>query len=102
MPENEVLQQMANFFDIFSDGTRLKILSALSISKMCVNDISKSLNINQTTVSHRLRLLKSVNAVKDERVGKVVYYSIVDESINDIMMHGVNFLFGETETDMRA
>lgn len=102
MPENEVLQQMANFFDIFSDGTRLKILSALSISKMCVNDISKSLNINQTTVSHQLRLLKSVNAVKDERVGKVVYYSIVDESINDIMMQGVNFLFGETETDMRA
>ena len=102
MPENEVLQQMANFFDIFSDGTRLKILSALSISKMCVNDISKSLDINQTTVSHQLRLLKSVNAVKDERVGKVVYYSIVDESINDIMMHGVNFLFGETETDMRA
>ena len=102
MPENEVLQQMANFFDIFSDGTRLKILSALSISKMCVNDISKSLNINQTTVSHQLRSLKSVNAVKDERVGKVVYYSIVDESINDIMMQGVNFLFGETETDMRA
>ena len=59
MPQNSVLQQMANFFSIFSDETRLKILSALSISKMCVNDISISLSLNQTTVSHQLKILKT-------------------------------------------
>ena len=93
MPKNSVLQQMANFFSIFSDETRLKILSALSISKMCVNDISTSLSLNQTTVSHQLKILKSIGAVKDNRSGKIVYYSIANKTINEVMLNSVDYLF---------
>ncbi len=92
MPENKVLQQLANFFSIFSDSTRLKILSALAVSEMCVNDISVSLNINQTTVSHQLKLLKSIGAVKDQREGKIIFYSIANKTINDVMLNGVDYL----------
>ncbi len=92
MPENNVLQQMAEFFSVFSDSTRLKILSALSINEMCVSDISTSLGINQTTVSHQLKLLKSNGAVKDKRDGKVIYYSISNDRINDIMLSGVDHI----------
>lgn len=102
MPQNSVLQQMANFFSIFSDETRLKILSALSISKMCVNDISISLSLNQTTVSHQLKILKSIGAVKDERCGKVIYYSIANDTINEVMLNGVDYLFDKKEEDIRA
>ena len=97
MPDNSVLQQMANFFSIFSDETRLKILSALSLSKMCVNDISVSLNLNQTTVSHQLKILKAVGVVKDDRCGKVIYYSIATKTINEVMLSGVDYLFDNKE-----
>lgn len=102
MPENFILQQMADFFSIFSDGTRLKILSGLSIAKMCVSDISNTLGINQTTVSHQLRILKSMGAVKDERDGKTIYYSLADETINDVMLNGVNYLFEKQGNNIRA
>ena len=58
VPEGEILTSLVRFFSIFSDGTRLRILSALAISEMCVTDISRVLVINQTTVSHQLRFLK--------------------------------------------
>lgn len=93
MPRKEILQQMANFFSIFSDSTRLKILSALAIKEMCVSDISCSLDLNQTTVSHQLKLLKQSNAVSDKREGKVIFYSLANKKINDILLEGVDFLY---------
>lgn len=95
MPENKILQQLANFFSVFSDSTRLKILSALAVTEMCVNDISVSLKINQTTVSHQLKLLKNIGAVKDQRDGKIIYYSIANSTINDVMLNGVDYLLKE-------
>ncbi|MBQ3047411.1 MAG: winged helix-turn-helix transcriptional regulator [Clostridia bacterium] len=94
MPENNTLRQLADAFSIFSDYTRLKILSALALSEMCVNDLSKYLNINQTTISHQLRLLKNFNAVKDRRVGKLVVYSLGNQFINNIMLDGVDYILG--------
>ena len=72
-------------------------MSALSLSKMCVNDISVSLNLNQTTVSHQLKILKAVGVVKDDRCGKVIYYSIATKTINEVMLSGVDYLFDNKE-----
>lgn len=92
MPENQTLRQLANLFGIFSDQTRLKILSALSLSEMCVNDLSKYLNINQTTISHQLRLLKNINAVEDRRIGKVVVYRLKNVFVSTILAGGVDYI----------
>ena len=92
MPEPKEIEQLTNFFSIFGDGTRIKILSALAIARMCVTDLANAIGINQTTVSHQLRILKNVGAVKSERVGKVIFYSIGDEKINEIMLWGVEYL----------
>ena len=92
MPSSEILQGLVDFFSIFSDTTRIRIVSALAISEMCVNDISNVLGINQTTVSHQLKLLRSVGAVKAKRQGKIVFYSIASDSINDVMLNGVEYL----------
>ena len=89
---DDMLEKLVRFFTVFSDYTRLKIVSALSISEMCVNDISKLLRINQTTVSHQLRLLKNLNAVKVKRQGKVNFYSLKSDEINDVILKGVEFL----------
>lgn len=92
VPQGEVLDDLVGFFSIFSDYTRLKMISALAISEMCVSDISSLLCLNQTTVSHQLRLLKNLNAVKTKRQGKVVFYSLRSEALNDILLKGVEFL----------
>ena len=77
---------------VFADYTRVKILSALAISELCVTDLSRILNINQTTVSHQLRFLKSAGIVKCIRQGKIIFYSLTDDSINDVILKGIEFL----------
>ena len=92
VPQGEILEGLVDFFSIFADGTRLRILSALAISELCVTDISRVLGINQTTVSHQLRYLKNVGIVKAERLGKVIFYSLKNETVNDVLLKGVEFL----------
>ena len=92
VPSDEILVDLVGFFSMFSDLTRLKLLSALAISEMCVTDISVMLKINQTTVSHQLRLLKDLGAVKYRRQGKIMFYSLRNEMINDVLLKGVEFL----------
>lgn len=92
VPEKHMLDSLADFFSALSDSTRIKIVSALSISPMCVNDISSILGINQTTVSHQLKNLKNIGVVEVLRQGKIAFYSIKDKAVLDIMLSAVNFL----------
>ena len=59
---------------------------------MCVSDLSNVLKVNQTTLSHQLRLLKNLDAVVSRREGKVIFYSLKDELLSDVMLKGVEFL----------
>ena len=92
VPEGDVLDSIVCFFSVFADSTRVRMLSALAISEMCVTDLSRVLGINQTTVSHQLRLLKNLGIVKCERHGKIIFYSLVNDLVNDVMLKGVEFL----------
>ena len=92
VPQGDVLDSIVCFFSIFADSTRVRMLSALAISEMCVTDLSRVLEINQTTVSHQLRLLKNLGIVKSERCGKIIFYSLVNDTVNDVMLKGVEFL----------
>ena len=92
VPDNVATGKIADFFSLFSDNTRLRLLCALSISKLCVTDLADLLNLNQTTVSHQLRILKGAKAVSCERDGKMLYYKLENTKINDILLIGVEFL----------
>ncbi len=92
VPNGEVLDDLVCFFSIFSDYTRLRIISALAISEMCVSDLTNLLSLNQTTVSHQLRFLKNLNAVKTKRQGKIIFYSLRSDVLNDVLLKGVEFL----------
>ena len=61
VPDGEALAGLVRFYSIFADPTRIRILSALAISELCVTDISRVLRINQTTVSHQLRFRKTIS-----------------------------------------
>lgn len=94
MPESENLKTLSDFFSAFSDSTRLKILTALSVCEMCVNDISTILEINQTTVSHQLKILKSLKLVDFRKCGKLTFYFLSSKCVNEVMLGGVNYLIG--------
>lgn len=92
VPSGEILDGIVCFFSVFSDPTRLRILSALAISEMCVTDLSRVLGLNQTTLSHQLRFLKNLGIVSPKRQGKIIFYSLVNDMVNDVLLKGVEFL----------
>ncbi|MBQ9988416.1 MAG: helix-turn-helix transcriptional regulator [Clostridia bacterium] len=75
----------ASFFKAFSDGTRLRLLQALSIREMCVSDLCALLELNQPAVSNHLRILSNQRIVKSRRSGKNIFYSLDDWHINAII-----------------
>ncbi|MSN96266.1 winged helix-turn-helix transcriptional regulator [Campylobacter sp. FMV-PI01] len=89
MPDEIELSNLADFFKVFSDSTRVKILWALYESEMCVCDIAALLNMSGSSISHQLRTLKQNKFVKNRRDGKVVYYSLIDEHISFILKQGL-------------
>lgn len=91
MPSDQVMSNLSYFYSIFSDSTRLKILISLLLGEMCVNDLSKLLNINQTTISHQLKILKTSGAVSTTRKNKYIFYKATNKFVNNIMLNGVDF-----------
>ncbi|SDC31524.1 ArsR/SmtB family transcription factor [Geotoga petraea] len=92
IPKDEVLYELADFFKIFGDTTRIKILNVLFYSELCVCDISESLGMTQSAVSHQLRVLRGANLVKYRKEGKTVFYSLDDEHINQIFNMGMEHI----------
>jgi DNA-binding transcriptional ArsR family regulator len=89
MPPEEKLNDLAEFFKVFGNNTRIKILWALSESEMCVCDIAALLNMTQSAISHQLRILKQARLVKNRRDGKVIYYSLDDAHVKQIFHQGL-------------
>ena len=92
LPDDNSVKQMARFFALLSDPSRVKLLSALTISPLCVTDLADILKMNQTTVSHQLRLLRDLDVVTCERQGKILKYKISNPKINEILLVGVEYL----------
>ena len=89
MPENNIINHVSEFFKVFGDQTRIKIIVALLESRMCVCDLACLLEMTQSAVSHQLRVLKQNRLVKYSKEGKVVYYSLDDEHIKNIFNEGM-------------
>lgn len=92
MPKEEQLLDLADFFKIFGDATRIKILYVLSQSEMCVCDIATLLKMGQSAISHQLRVLKQMRLVKFRRDGKTVFYSLADGHIETILAQGMEHI----------
>ncbi|MBR2482128.1 MAG: helix-turn-helix transcriptional regulator [Oscillospiraceae bacterium] len=84
MPEDRKLEDVAELFKMFGDKTRARILCALSMEELCVCDLAALLGMNQSAISHQLRLLKAVRLVRCRKQGREVYYSLDDQHIQAI------------------
>lgn len=92
MISEETSVVLAEFFKVLGDPTRIKILYALSVNEMCVCDISNLLNMSQSAVSHQLRVLRIARLVKYRKQGKVVYYSLDDEHVENVFRQGLDHI----------
>lgn len=92
MPEEDKLYDLADFFKVFADSTRIKILYVLMCSEMCVCDLAQILNMTQSAISHQLRTLKQMDLVRNRREGKTVFYSLADGHIKTILSQGLDHI----------
>jgi len=89
MPSDNDLYKLADLYKAMGDATRIRILSALAQSEMCVCDLSALLDMTQSAISHQLRVLRQANLVTFRKVGKVVYYSLEDAHITMLYEQGL-------------
>ena len=78
IPQDEMIYDLAEFFKVFADSTRMKIIYTLMENELCVCDIANIVQTTQSAISHQLRLLKQSKLVKFRKEGKVVFYSLDD------------------------
>ena len=91
-PSNQLINTLSDFFKIFGDTTRVKIMCALDKSEMCVGDISVLLDMTVSAVSHQLKILRETSLVKTKRQGKIVFYSLADEHVQRIIECGIEHI----------
>ncbi len=84
VPNADTISRMAEFFKVFGDGTRLKILYYLSRHELCVADLSGLVGMQQSAVSHQLKLLRLNHLVKLRKEGSTVYYALDDCHVDSI------------------
>lgn len=95
MPEENQLFELADFFKVFGDSTRIKIICTLFNGEMCVGTIANILEMSQSSISHQLRVLKSSRLVKSRKEGKQVFYSLDDMHVEEIYSMGIEHIKGK-------
>ena len=89
LTDDEILRWVSSLFKVLGDPSRLKIVNALLLSEMCVCDLASLLDMSQSAISHQLQILRQSDLVKWRRDGKVIYYSLDDEHVNNLFYQGL-------------
>ncbi len=85
-------QTLASLYKMFGDPSRLRILHALSLHELCVCDLAALLGLSKSAVSHQLKALRLSKLVRFRREGQVVFYSLDDDHVKDILALGFEHL----------
>ena len=92
IPDIEVLFELADLFKVFGDSTRLRVMVTLSDNEMPVMEIAEALGMEQSTISHQLRVLRQNKLVRVRRDGKQMYYSLDDDHVKKIIEMGMDHI----------
>jgi ArsR family transcriptional regulator len=93
MPSEDDLSNLAEFFKMLGDSTRIKIICVLFEGEMCVSAIVDILDMSQSAVSHQLRILKRARVVKSRKEGKLVFYTLDDDHVKLVYEMGMEHIF---------
>ncbi|HHX79346.1 MAG TPA: helix-turn-helix transcriptional regulator [Acholeplasmataceae bacterium] len=99
--ENAEEEKLVDLFKTIGEKTRSKILLLLTIvPELFVCEIIDLLKMEQSAVSHQLRILRNKDLVKSRKVGKLVYYSLKDEHVKDLFKIAIEHIREEMETSI--
>ncbi len=80
---------LARTFQALSDPTRVRLISALNNTELCVCDLAAVLGMTQSAVSHQLRSLRDLRLVKSRREGREIFYTLDDDHIRELYELGL-------------
>ena len=92
VPTEEELYDLAELFKVFGDSTRIRILFQLFDKEVSVGDLVDALSMNQSAVSHQLKVLKQAKLIKNRREGKSIIYSLADDHVRTIIAMGIDHI----------
>ena len=92
IPDRDMLFELADLFKVFGDSTRLRIMYAISDEELSVLSIAETLGMEQSTISHQLRVLRNNKLVRARREGKQIYYTLDDDHVKKIIEMGIDHL----------
>ena len=92
LPDENEIYDLSDFFKMFGDSTRIKIMCALDKGEMCVCDLAALLNMTKSAISHQLKSLKQCDLVKSRREGKSIIYSLSDDHVKQIVEMGLDHI----------
>ncbi|MER2173313.1 MAG: metalloregulator ArsR/SmtB family transcription factor [Carnobacterium sp.] len=85
MLDEEILSTVSSVFKVLSDPTRISLLNVLENKEINVGTLASTLSLEQSAVSHQLKILRSARLVKSRRVGKMMVYSQTDDHVYSIL-----------------
>jgi DNA-binding transcriptional ArsR family regulator len=85
MISDELLTNLADTFSALADSNRMKILFALATTELCVCDLAAVVGVSESAISQHLRVLRSLRWVKGRREGRMVYYSLADHHVRELL-----------------
>ena len=96
--ELEKAQRMADFFGLLADASRLRIISLLADTELCVGDLAVALDMSDSAVSHQLKTLRALRLVRYRKQGRHVFYQLLDRHVFDLYNTVLDHL-NESEID---
>jgi ArsR family transcriptional regulator len=78
-------ERAAAYFRALGDADRLMLLAELASGEVCVSELAETLDEQLSTVSQRLRLLRSEGLVTRRRAGKHVFYALADAHVRHLL-----------------
>lgn len=90
--QQEFVLELADFFKVFGDGTRIRILQILLEGEQNVGELAEALDMSQSAVSHQLRVLRQNDLVKYRKEGKTVFYSLDDDHVRMVLEQGMTHI----------
>jgi DNA-binding transcriptional ArsR family regulator len=86
------LDRLSLTYKVLGDPNRLKIVMTLRSVEMCVCDLAAFTGLTDSAVSHQLRRLKDLALVKSRREGQIIYYSLDDEHVSQLLNVGLEHI----------
>ncbi len=80
----DIANDIARVFQALADPTRVRLISAMIGTQLCVCDLSMLLGMTQSAVSHQLRILRDLRLVRSRKEGRVVFYALDDDHILEL------------------